>query len=330
MNGKTERLTMSELAGLAGVSKITVSRALRDSDLVRPELRERIKGLAREHGYRLNVAARNLRLMRTNTVAVVIESLHGGHSLSEPTLLLLLGGLLEELTAAGYDVLLTTREHIAKVDTVSADGLIVFGQGSGASMTARAAGFGLPLVVWGSESAADGVPVIGSDNRRGGRLVAEHLVGSGRKRLFFLGDPAHPEVHDRFEGMRDVLTTSEAVLAGQQPCDFDREAGAAAVRDALAAGLRFDGVFAASDAIAAGACDALIEAGVSVPGDVSLVGYDDTQIAANHRPPLSSVRQNWLLGGQLLARSLLGLLAGEAAESRSMDVELVARASSGA
>src|SRR5690242_4741076 len=103
------RPTMEAIAKLAGVSKITVSRALRDSDLVRPELREHVREVARAAGYRLNLAARSLRTRRTQMIAVVVEKLIASdRPIADPLLLLTIGGLLEGLTPAGYALLLTT------------------------------------------------------------------------------------------------------------------------------------------------------------------------------------------------------------------------------
>jgi DNA-binding LacI/PurR family transcriptional regulator len=101
--GKDERPTMEMVATLAGVSKITVSRALRGSNLVRPEVRERIVKVANEVGYRMNVAARSLRTRETRTIAVVIDQIDPGRqSHTDPLILSIIGGLLETLTPAGY------------------------------------------------------------------------------------------------------------------------------------------------------------------------------------------------------------------------------------
>lgn len=320
--------TMATIAELAGVSKITVSRALRGSDLVRPEVRERIAEVARATGYRMNVAARSLRTRKTRTVAVVIEKLNDGERpISDPVLLLLLGGLLEVLTPADYAMLVTTSDHFLASMAVAADGIIMMGQGEGARRMAEVQECGLPMVVWGASEGKD-ASIIGSDNRLGGRLAAEHLVGLGRQKLLFLGDPAHPEVARRLDGVRDVLTSCAAMLADVRPAEFSRQAGARAVAAALDSGVDFDGVIAVSDYIAAGACDTLIERGIPIPEAVAVIGFDDIAVAANHRPPLSSIRQEWGAGGRVLAGALLAKLGEREEEIASLlPVTLVARAS---
>lgn len=324
------RPTMAAIAELAGVSKITVSRALRGSDLVRPEVRERIATVAREAGYRINVAARSLRTRRSRTVAVVVEQMIAGdRPIADPVLMLLLGGLLEVLTPADHAMLVTTREHFLGSMGIAADGVIMVGQGQGGQRTAEVAAVGLPMVTWGAADGTD-TSVVGSDNRLGGRLAAEHLVATGRRRILFVGDASHPEVARRLEGVRDVLAASEAMLADVIACEFSRTGGRSALEQALAHGTRFDAVVAVSDYIAAGACDALLARGLSIPNDVAVTGFDDISVGANHRPPITSVRQDWAAGGRTLAGTLLAML-GEREDQVAtvLPVALIVRESSG-
>jgi len=187
-----------------------------------------------------------------------------------------------------------------------------------------------PVVAWGEPVPGLNIPVIGSDNRQGGRLAAEHLVAAGRKRLLFLGDPQHPEVASRLEGVREVLAASEAVLAGVLPCAFAIESGAQAVQSALDAGTRFDAIIAVSDFIAAGACDALIARDIAVPSAVAIVGFDDTPIASTHRPSISSVRQDATAAGRALGTAILAMIDGTGEVlATPLPVALIVRESSG-
>ncbi|WP_311270952.1 LacI family DNA-binding transcriptional regulator [Sphingobium sp. WCS2017Hpa-17] len=325
------RPTMAMVAELAGVSKITVSRALNGSALVRPEVREKIASVAREVGYRMNSAARSLRTRRSQTIAMVIERLVAGdRPISDPLLLSMIGGLLESLTPAGYAMLLTTSDHYLDHNAIDADGIVMLGQGIKGERVKPIASSGLPLVIWGAVSAANGLPVIGSDNREGGRLAAAHLVERGRQRLLFLGDPLHPEVGERQEGVRDVVAATTAALVGSIACEFSRAAGAAAVQQALDDGLAFDAIIAASDFIAAGACDALIDRNIRVPDEIAITGFDDIAVAASNRPPLTTVRQDWSAAGRLLGKTILQLVAGEETicSTTVLPVELIVRQSS--
>lgn len=332
MNGPAkpgERPTMEMVAALAGVSKITVSRALRGSELVRPELRERIARIAGEAGYRINVAARSLRTRRTQTIAVVIEQLQrDDRPITDPLLLTIIGGLLEVLTPADHALLLTTGDHFLGSNAIGADGVVVLGQGEQGRGLRQVGSFGLPVVAWGEPVPGLTVPVIGSDNRQGGRLAAEHLVATGRRRLLFLGDAQHPEVAARLEGVREVLAASEAALVGVIPCAFSTEAGVQAIAGALDAGMRFDAVVAVSDFIAAGACDTLAAREIAIPAAVAIVGFDDTPIASTHRPSISSVRQDATAAGRALGHAILAILRDETPSFAALPVELVTRESS--
>lgn len=329
--GGTDRPTMETLAEIAGVSKITVSRALRGSELVRPELREKIVGIARDAGYRMNVAARALRTRRSQTIAFVIEKLIAGdRPISDPLLLAMMGGLLETLTPAGQAILVTTSDHFLDSPAIDADGIVMIGQGPGGERAKQIAASGLPMVLWGAPLADSGVAVIGSNNRQGGELAARHLVDIGRQQLLFLGDSDHPEVAARLEGVRDVLAATSAALVGRISCEFSRATGATAIEQALRDGIRFDAVVAASDFIAAGACDALLQHGLRVPEDVAITGFDDIAVAANNRPSLTSIRQDWASAGRLLGEAILSLVAGDPDYEvpGPLPVELIVRQSS--
>ncbi len=324
------RPTMATIADLAGVSKITVSRALSGSELVRPELRERIAGIAREAGYRMNVAARALRTRRSRTIALVIERLVAGdRPISDPIILAIIGGLLETLTPAGQAMLVTSSDHFLDSQAVDADGIVMVGQGVGGERARTVAAQGLPMVAWGERLPNSDLVVIGSDNRSGGRLSAQHLVDSGRRQLVFLGDSEHPEVAARLEGVRDVVASTSAMIAAVISCDFSRLEGAAAVRRLLSEGLAFDAIIAASDFIAAGACDALLEAGRRIPDDVAVTGFDDIAVAANNRPGLTSIRQDWSRAGRLLGETVLALIEqpNEFVPPDRLPVELIVRES---
>lgn len=325
--GARARPTMADVARELGVAKITVSRALSDHATVKESTRKLIRETAERMGYRLNVSARNLRQQRTRTIAVVIEMAPSHDRLmSEPYPLSLLGGIMQELTAAGQNMVLTTIDLFAE-HPPSTDGVILLGQGVHDDAAAAVEAMGLPYVVWG---AAHGPPeriVVGSDNRAGGRLAAEYLAGRGRRQLVFLGDTQHGEVEDRLSGFVEGLAGGDVEIVAQLACAFTVAAARETVTHMIEQGTSFDGIFAANDAIAMGAIDALAAHGRSVPADVSVVGFDDSPGASIFSPKLTSVRQDWALGGVLLAQKVLDLVGGRAVESHMMPVQLVARES---
>jgi DNA-binding LacI/PurR family transcriptional regulator len=318
---------MEDLARLAGVSAITVSRALRDSPLVTEKTREKIRKLAAEQGYRFNISARNLRMRRSYSVAVVVEMTPDkGRPMSDPYPLELLGGITQELTTAGYSVVLTSRQLLDTAPVQGADGLILLGQGSHGEAVRALQGAGLPLVVWGAPGAGSGCVVVGSDNRKGGAAVAERFLEQGRRKLVFLGDVDHAEVQERCAGFIDALAGRASVQV-VRPKAFTFEAGFDSVTALLKKkpARNCDGLFAASDLLAMGAIRALTEAGLRVPDDISVVGYDDTPGAASFVPPLTSVHQYLRDGGVLLARKMLDLVEGRPAYSEMLPTTLIVR-----
>jgi DNA-binding LacI/PurR family transcriptional regulator len=321
-------LTMADVARLAGVSPITVSRALAGSSSVREETRKRIAQIADEAGYRFNHAARNLRRQRSNTIAVVVEMVPSTvRPMSEPYPLSLLGGIIQELSSANFTLSLSTLATFGGAPG-AIDGIILLGQGMHNDAVADIERLGLPLVVWGAVRPGGQHLVVGSNNREGGALAADRMEQLGRKRLVFLGDTEHAEVADRHEGFSARLQQHGALMLGTRSCEFSFVSGHDAMQELLEEhGLQIDGVFASNDAIAMGAIRALAEAGRRIPRDVSVIGFDDSQSASFFVPALTSVRQHWTEGGRLLARKALAAIQGEHAESEEMPVELVIRAS---
>jgi DNA-binding LacI/PurR family transcriptional regulator len=315
-------MTMGDLAALAGVSKITVSRALRDSPLVRDAVRERIKALSAEHGYRLNAAARSLRTRRAHSITAAIEmDPTSERPLSEPIVLIVIGGLLQAFASKGYRLVLTTRSEALSSNVADSEGLILAGLGPNDEAIPQMQRFNLPLVVWGSSRPAfDNVAFLGSDNIAGGRLVGEHLLGLARKRLLFLGDTIHTEVAERLSGLTAALAGHGASIR-HVPCPFSREAARAAVEAELVEKTVFDAVVGCSDPIALGAMDSLREAGIDVPSEVAVTGFDD----AIRDPQLTSVRQDWNLAGTTMAEMMFEMLEGHAVASRKLPVELIVR-----
>lgn len=321
-------VTMEQIAALAGVSTITVSRALRDSASVAPATRERIKQLAEQAGYRFNHHARNLRLRRSHMVAVVLEMQPDtDRPMTDAYPLQLLGGITQELTSRGYSVLLSALQGVEQTVASSADGIILLGQGAHGSAVRTVAAMGQPLVVWGAEHGRGEQVVVGGDNAHGGACAAQRLIALDRHELLFLGDVSHAEVRDRQQGFAKALKKAGRKAHTLTPSAFTFGAGFTAVQAHLARGGAVpDGLFAASDLLAMGAVRAFNDAGLSVPEAVSVIGYDDSPGAQSFAPPLTSVRQDWHHGGVLLARKVLDLIAGQPSGSEIMPTELVVRA----
>ncbi|KAA9018773.1 LacI family DNA-binding transcriptional regulator [Sphingobium limneticum] len=327
--------SIADLARLAGVSVSTVSRALTGKGALNKGTRARIQALADHHGFRMNVAAQNLRLGRTGAIAVLMPLGHArGQQLSDPFFLTMLGYLADALTDRGYDLLLSRvlpdRDDWLDtfIRTGRTDGVIVIGQSDQGAALARAAASYRPLVVWGEQVRGDGPVTVGTDNEAGGRLAAQHLVDRGRRTLAFFGDVGVPEFAARHVGflaglppeLRDdvVLVTSPVTS----------EASEATARDWFAAGNRPDGIFAASDVVALSLIAAAQQQGLQVPQDISIVGFDDIPLARLTRPALSTIRQDIEMGAHHLVDLLVRRIGGEDAGSVQIAPELLVRESS--
>jgi DNA-binding LacI/PurR family transcriptional regulator len=317
---------MADIARQAGVSKITVSRALRGDPSVRPETRERVAETARRHGYRLNLPARDLRLNRSRTVSVVVDAPAAiSGAMADPYPLDLLRGLSQELTGAGYSLLLATLDDFEATPLQAAEAGILLGQGADGAASRRIADSPIPWVVWGAAQPNSAHPVVGADNVQGGALAAQRFVDLDRRRPVFLGDARHAEVAARANGFTEAMKAAGAPCIQVIACDFTFSGGAQAVRRLMDAGVHFDAIFACADPIAMGAICALAERGWRAPGDVSVIGYDDTQMGATFSPPLTSIRQDWRKGGALLARKALDLIENGEARSAKLPVSLTVR-----
>jgi DNA-binding LacI/PurR family transcriptional regulator len=341
MKGKP---TSFDIAYLAGVSQSTVSRALRGSPLVNRETRQRVQAIAKELNYKLDKNASNLRKQRSATLALLLfEDKTSDDSLINPFFLAMLGSITRACARCGYDLLISFQQlsddwHADYQDSHKADGLILLGYGD--YLIARdklqtLAGQGTHFVCWGATVDDQPGVSIGCDNRQGGWLATEHLLGLGRRRIAFLGNAtAHcPEFLDRYRGHCDALQAAGLEAAADllvDVVDSTEQDGYRGVQELLSRGLAFDAVFAASDLIAIGAMHALAAAGYRIPDDVAVVGFDDIPTARFVNPPLTTVIQDTRLAGEMLVEAVLSMIAGDAVANQRLPTRLVIRRSCGA
>lgn len=335
---RTGPAKMSDIARLAGVHASTVSRALADSPLVEKSMRERIMKLAQEHGYVVNSTARNLRLKRTQTLSVVIPLGHEtGQALTDPFFVDMLGHLADEITQRGYGMFL--QKVLPPMDNwlerliaaQRADGIIIIGQSTEVKAIEEAAQKYFPMVVWGGHFERQSYCTVGTDNTAGARLAVEHLLSMGRRRFVFLGDPSIPEMRLRHDGYRLALARApRGVSATDVPSHLTADTAYEAMRAHIRSGAKFDAVFAATDVLAISAIRAISASGLSVPGDVAVVGFDDIPMAAHVHPALTTVRQDLQRGAKTLVDSLLRRIEGEDTASVIMPAQLMVRDSTAA
>jgi len=305
--------TLQDLAKLAGVSVSTVSRALNDEPVISAKTKQRIWALARDHDYPFRHYMPAGPIGAEGSIAIVTPHTRGrALPLSHPFFLELIASIGEAARARDCDFLVshTAPENyddlVHAVTTSRASGVIFLGQSMLHEDLNRLAGTTGRFAVWGAHIPGQKYCSIGSDNMLGGRRATLHLARLGRKRILFLGG-SDPEALQRrrgySEGIRESGLEPDPKLI--VPVEFELEAAEAAVARLLHRGLVFDGIVASSDLIALGAIRAVKRAGKSVPGDVSVVGYDDMLLSRLSTPTLSTIRQDTAEAGRLLVSRVL-------------------------
>jgi DNA-binding LacI/PurR family transcriptional regulator len=330
---------LEDLAALAGVSISTVSRALNDSPSINAKTKQLIWQLAREHDYPFRRYMPAGPIGADATIAIVVPRPQGREGrLADPFFLELFAGVAEAARERGCDVLVS---HVAPnsfddlvvlMKTSRADGVIFLGQSSLHHAFNRLAESEMRFVVWGAQLPQQSYCSVGSDNLLGGRRAASHLIRLGRKRIVFLGDSEAPEAMQRLRGYRRALEQAGMEIDPDLivPAHFELESAEASVDAMISSGLKFDGIVAASDLIALGAVRALQRVGMNVPGDVSVVGYDDVPMARYSTPALTTISQDTAHAGRLLVSKLLNANGRLEIRSERVPTNLIVRETCGA
>jgi DNA-binding LacI/PurR family transcriptional regulator len=342
MPQKKIKATSVDIAYHAGVSQATVSRVLRGSPLVNTETRQRVLDAVQALNYKVDRRASSLRTQRAGTLALLLfEDPTEDESHINPFFLSMLGSITRACARNGHDLLVSFQQlsddwHADYEDSMKADGLILLGYGDYLDYLPKLEKLvaqGTHFVRWGAVLAGQPGVSIGCDNFAGGRMVAEHLLSIGRRRIAFLGDASshYPEFFERYRGcdarLRECGLSADPAL--QIGALSSEEEGYQAAKALLAREAAFDSVFAASDLIAIGAIRALNEHGLRVPEDIVVVGFDDIAMARFATPPLTTVIQDTGRAGELLVETLLRLVRDQPAESMMLPAKLVVRKSSG-
>lgn len=335
--------TSRDIADLAGVSQATVSRALRNSPLVRKETRERIHKIARDLNYFVNRNAAGLRTHQSNTIALLLFDETGGKDAQiNPFFLSMLGCITRSAARLGYDVLVSMQQlsddwHVEYEASNRADGLILLGYGDYVTYGEKLAALARAhtrFLIWGPTVENQPGHSIGCDNSSGGYQACKHLLACGRRNIAFLGNTSEhcPEFAARYDGYCKALREAGLTPDPALTVDADNvdDLGGQAVDKLLSRGVDFDGVFAVTDVIAIDAMRELQAQGLNVPRDVSVVGFDDLQLAAYVTPALTTVRQDVREAGESLVASIVGLIEGKQVESTLMEPRLIIRESCGA
>jgi LacI family transcriptional regulator len=324
------RVTIAVIAREAGVSVPTVSRVLNGRTDVSTATRDRVELLLREHGYR----RRNSRQRgRTGLIDLVFNDL------DSPWALELIRGVEDVTHAAGVATVVSavhhrpaaTRRWLQSLRTRTSDGVIFVNSDVTAPIHRELHRLNIPVVVVDPVGgAAADVPTIGATNWSGGLCAAEHLISLGHRRIGLVAGPKRLLCsRARLDGYRAGLEAAGIAVAYEllRQGDFTHESGFAAGGDLLDLAERPTAVFASSDQMALGVYEAARRRGLRVPGDLSVVGFDDLPEARWSSPPLTTVRQPLAEMGGLAARTVLRLARGAAVATPRVELatELIFR-----
>lgn len=303
-----------DIATRAGASIATVSRVINGSGYVSPSMRARIETVIAEVQFRPNAGAASMRRGKSRMVGVLLPAL-------DVKFFGILAHVIEQaLFARGYHAFICCSsespereaEYIAAMLAQRVDGVIIASVTSDTVAAARLTAAGVPIVA--VDRAIAGAVTVKADHYAGGRLMAEHLLGLGHRRIAVTGAPEHSTpVTERLAGVRDALGAAGlepvAVRLGQEH-GFEACRGLAA--GMLDDGVRAEAVIGLTDLAAIGAIHALHERGIAVPQDVSVIGFDDMPMARYVIPQLTTVAQPIREIGALAVEQIVRLMAGDA------------------
>jgi LacI family transcriptional regulator len=325
-------VTIRDVAREAGVSVASASRALNGHDNVTAETRGRVEDVARRLRYIPHEGARSLTRRRSDVIGVVLPDLFGEY-FSE-----LVRGIDRVAHASGLQLLLSNM-HGSPHETASAirtmrgrvDGLLVMPPEGDGSYLHDALPPGLPAVLVNHDQTHGEAIAVGVDNHGGARAITEHLVECGYRRIAHIAGPRHNrDARDRQRGFADAI----AATLGERgpiivPGDFTEAGGAEAARLLIAGKVPFDAIFCANDMMALGCMSVLADAGLAIPDDVGVAGFDDIPLAHYATPPLTTMKVHIAALGERAMTSLLAIMrdADAAPAPHILSPELVVRAS---
>ncbi len=324
--------TMDDVAAAAGVSRALVSLVVRGSPRVSDRSRAAVQEAAERLGYRPNMAARNLASGRTSTFGVLLNDLHN------PWFAEIADGIHDAAERAGYQIIIANGRRSARTEDRAVesflahrvDGMIL----AGCRLPARRideVGAKTAVVSVGRPLRSSRVDTVNTDERLGSELAVRHLARLGHGDIAHIdggrGAGAAPRKAGYLTAMRTMgLATRGRVVAG----DFTEEAGVHGVEVLLASDRFPTAIYTANDLSAIGALDRLEDEGIAVPGDVSLVGFDNTALAALHHIGLTTIDQPRVTMGALAVRLLLERLEGRTTVRREVvPPSIVVRTTSG-
>lgn len=324
--------TIEEVAAAAGVSRSTVSRVVNGSTAVSPAALESVKRAIAELNYVPNRAARSLASRQTHAIALVVPE-DTTRFFGDPFFAAIVSGINARVSRSDYVLNLFIASDdpgdktTSYVRSGSVDGAIIVSHHTSDLYIDRIAA-AVPVVYGGRpvrERERD--YYVDVDNVAGGREATEFLISRGHRRISTITGPlTMPAGVDRLQGYREAMAAAGLEEGAVEDGNFTADGGAAAMRRILERGEEFDALFIASDLMARGALAVLARAGIRVPDDVAIIGFDDSPVATTVTPQLTTMRQPSFAQGERMAEVLMDLLAGRNPQHVTvLETELVVR-----
>lgn len=331
MNGVQRRPSLKDVAREAGVSYQTVSRVINDGPRVSVATKDRVLAVIAELGYRRNDAARALVTSRSQAIGVIADASPRYGPVST------LAAVETAARDAGYTALVATMSNPAPqtvVETIrgfterGVEGIVVIAPRVPMATVAQGMTANVPVVMLApGEASHEGITVFFEDQELGARLATRHLIHLGHREIAHLaGSQDWLDGQVRLRGWQAELNAHKIPALAVQYGDWSGESAYRLGRRMVAEGLP-SAIFIASDLMALAFLRALYEHGVSVPRDISVVGFDDNEFAPQVYPPLTTVRQSFATVGTRCMEILLDLIGGQPVDSTPAVPELVVRES---
>lgn len=329
---RTKRtVTIQDVAEAAGVSVSTVSRVLNDKDDVAPETYQKVQGVIEELGYTSSLAARSMRSRQTNVIGLIMPDVE------DPFSIQVMKGVNRAIAELDYDLIIYTggdikkessadqeRRYVSLLNSSITDGVIVVTPAATTFSTAS------PVVAVDPNNESPDCPAVIATNRDGALSVMEYLTGLGHHRIGFIG--GRPDLRSavrRLQGYKDGLQQANIPLEQElvQIGDYSRKTGFACAQRLLNLSEPPTAIFAANDQSAIGVIKAAHEAGLRIPDDLSVVGFDGIPEAAFMSPALTTVEQSMDKMGYVATEMLIRLIQGESLDSHlyKMPTRLIIR-----
>jgi DNA-binding LacI/PurR family transcriptional regulator len=329
---RNRRATINDVATAAGLSRGTVSRVVNGERYVSDEAKIAVEDAIARVGYVRNSAARNLVTQESRAIALII---HEPHSLlfEDPNIGSILLGANAVLSKADYQlvslIIDSDRDSRRVADYLRGglvDGAVIVSARASDPIASAVRDIGVPAAFVGHPPGTPDLPYVAIDNAAAARAITERLIGTGRQRIGMIASAMDRDSgNDRFTGFRDALGARfDASLVVEYPL-YTFAAGLEGMQELLRRCPAIDGIFAASDAVAAGAMTVLQESGRKVPDDVGIVGFDDSSWALRTRPQLSTVKQPADLLGSTAAELVLAQIEGRPSLAQVLSTTVVWR-----